>query len=66
MIANMCVQVTKDMGHVKRQLQVTQNKHERLKVEYTDATRTLQETELKLGNVKTVCKLYVCNRVEPL
>ena len=44
-----------DIGHVERQLTVSQNRHEELKTEFTMFTRTLQETEQALARANTVC-----------
>ena len=48
------VQLRADIGHVERQLTLSQNKHEGLKTEYTTFIRTLQETEQSLARANTV------------
>ncbi len=46
--------VEMDIAHVKRQIEATQAKRERLRQEYMTYTRTLQETEQSLARATTV------------
>ena len=54
------MQLRADISHVERQLEVSQNKHEELKKEYTTFTRTLQETEQSLARANTVSFQFMC------
>lgn len=46
-----------DIEHVKKQIMISAEKKERLKEEYMNYTRTLQETEQALFAAQTVCML---------
>lgn len=51
--------VNADIGHVKKQIEVSLSKKDKLKAEYMTYTRTLQETEQSLAKANTVSHLCI-------